>query len=83
MMPPVLYTQTGCADSARVRGWLQQHGIPFVERNVTDDPAAMADLARQQVFATPLLVVGDQQIFGYQPAALTAILPLLTGETAR
>lgn len=80
-MSPVLYTQTGCADSAQVRAWLQQHQIVFVERNVSVDPAAMVELAHQQVFATPLLVVGDQQIFGFQPAELAAIFPCLTGET--
>lgn len=83
MISSVLYTQTGCADSADLRAWLQQHGIYFVERNVTDDPSAMAELAHQQVFATPLLVVGDQQFFGFQPAALAAILARLTGDTTR
>jgi len=47
--------------------------MPFTERNVTDDPEAMAELATQRSFATPLLVVGDQMIVGYHPQALVAL----------
>lgn len=70
----VLYTQTGCADSTRVRTWLRQRQIPFEERNVTEDPTAMADLARHSVFATPLLVIDELVIFGFQPAVMERAL---------
>ena len=80
MVPPILYTQSGCVESARVRAWLEQHGIAFVERNVTDDSTAMAELAQQKLFATPLLVVGEQELFGFRPAALEAIFPRFIDE---
>ncbi|HVB63777.1 MAG TPA: glutaredoxin family protein [Nitrolancea sp.] len=74
MAIPVLYTQTGCVDSRRVRSWLQQRQIPFEERNVTEDPVAMADLVCHQVFATPLLVIDEFVIFGFQPAEMDRVL---------
>ena len=73
MAKPILYTQTGCADSERVRSWLRQRQISFEERNVTEDPPAMADLAQHSVFATPLLVINDQVIFGYQSKQMETI----------
>jgi hypothetical protein len=69
---PRLYTQIGCADSARVRRWLTDHGIPFVERDVTGDAVVARELAATGIFATPLMVVGRERILGYRPDALLA-----------
>ena len=74
METPILYTQAGCAESRRVRVWLTKQGVPFVERNVTGDPAAARDLVATGTFATPLLVVGDRLALGYRPQALAEAL---------
>jgi glutaredoxin len=71
---PVLYTQTGCAESARVRTWLAERGVPVVEHNVTGNLTAARALAATGVFATPLLIVGRRRVLGYRPAALQAAL---------
>lgn len=70
----ILFTQTGCADSRRVRAWLTEHGVPFVERNVTGDRAAAEALAATGVFATPVVVVGAHRIVGFRPSALAAAM---------
>lgn len=72
MTTPVLYTQTRCVDSARVRSWLEAHDIAYVERNVSDDPTAMAALAAQRIFATPLLAMGTRWLLGFRPVELAA-----------
>jgi glutaredoxin-like protein NrdH len=69
-----LYTQAGCAESAQVRSWLTERGIPFVERNVNADPEAAAALAATGTFATPLLVVGEKKVLGFRPEALLSAL---------
>lgn len=68
----ILYTQTGCADSRRVRSWLTERGVPFVERNVTGDLAAAEALAATGLFVTPLLVVGGCRVVGFRPRNLAA-----------
>jgi glutaredoxin len=70
----LLYTQAGCADSARVRAWLGERRIPFVERNVTGDLAAAQELMATGTFATPLLVAGTHQVLGFRPAQLASAL---------
>ncbi len=70
---PILYTQPGCADSAKVRAWLTEHGVAFTERSVTDQETADA-LAATGVFATPLVVVGETQVLGFRPERLQAAL---------
>ena len=71
---PILYTQTGCAESAKVRSWLTDHGIRFIERDVSADPEAATALAAIGIFATPLLVVGETTALGFRPKALAALL---------
>jgi glutaredoxin len=71
---PVLYTQTGCADSRKVRDWLSERGVAFVERNVTGDLDAANELLATGTFATPLFVVDDEQVFGFRPDNLAAAL---------
>lgn len=80
---PILYTQTGCAESARVRAWLADHGIAFIELDVGGDPAAAVALAATGTFATPLLVVGDKKVLGFRPAALVRVLAQQLLEKAR
>lgn len=70
---PIFFTQPGCSDSAKVRRWLNEHGIDFTEHSVTDADSAKA-LAATGVFATPLLVVGERHVLGLRPEELTAAL---------
>jgi glutaredoxin len=72
---PILITQNGCTDSRKVRHWLTERGIAFVERNVTGDLEAVNALLATGFFATPLLVVGDKKVLGFRPEKLVAALP--------
>ncbi len=74
METPILYTQTDCPDSTKVRAWLTEQRIPFVERAVTDDAEAARELQATGVFATPLVVVGDAKLLGFKPQALATLL---------
>ena len=74
MAEPVLYTQAGCAESAKVRSWLTERGIAFRERDAGGDQDAALELAATGTFATPLLVVGTRHVLGFQPNALLALL---------
>ena len=71
---PILYSQAGCAESARVRRWLVAHGVSFSERDAGSDPAAALALAATGIFATPLLVIGDRTVLSPRPRILTALL---------
>ncbi len=70
---PILYTQSGCADSPKVRAWLTEHGVAFTERPVADQETA-EELAATGIFATPLLVLGSTQVLGFHPELLTTVI---------
>ncbi len=74
METPILYTQPGCADSAKVRAWLTEQRIPFTERAVANDAEAAQALYATGIFATPLLIVGDAKLLGFKPQELAAFL---------
>ncbi len=62
----ILYTQTGCADSDRVRSWLTEQDVAFTERHASTDLEAAQALYATGTFATPLLVVGRTQVLGFR-----------------
>ncbi len=74
---PILYSTSSCPESPRVRAWLTERNIPFTERNVSTDIAHAQALYATGIFATPLLVVGDQHVLGYRPDELGRVLGML------
>lgn len=84
-MPPVtVYTTPDCAACQAVKTHLTRHGVPFTERRLRDDPAALTELrARTDVRIAPVTVVGDQVFFGpfeAQRPALDQALGLRGGD---
>ena len=71
---PILYTQGGCPESAKVRSWLTDHGIAFTERDAGRDPQAAQALTATGTFATPLLVIGQERVLGFRPEAFARAL---------
>lgn len=54
-----VYWQTGCTSCLRTKEFLASHGIPFLSRNVLDDPQAFAELARFGLRQVPIVTRGD------------------------
>lgn len=65
-----LFTQSHCAPCRQVEAFLQQHEVPYVRRDVTDDASALDELVGQGFMATPVLRVGDEWVVGFDRKAL-------------
>lgn len=65
MSPTVvtLYTSPGCPDCSAVRGWLQKHGLPFTERDVSQPGVADEAKQRYGVRIAPITVVDESTFF--------------------
>lgn len=76
----VLYSTSWCPACRAARGWLTEHGVPFIERDIERDPAASAELmakAQRQGLSpsgVPVLDVRGTLIEGFDPARVTALL---------
>lgn len=65
--PVTLYSAKDCSPCDRGRAWLQQRGIPFVERTVNSgaDQRAFAQVSSSA--RVPLLTVGSQALAAFNP----------------
>jgi len=54
--------------------FLSQHGIPFVERNIGDDPAARDELINAGFRAVPVIRVGEDSMVGFSAVKLRKML---------
>jgi thioredoxin reductase (NADPH) len=70
----VLFTQSGCRFCSLEQEWLSQHGVDFQERNITDDPSALADLEQIPAFSTPVALIDGEVVFGFDRHKLSELL---------
>jgi len=78
----VVFTMTGCQQCAGVKAYLSEKGIAFTERNVLDDDKAMADFRELGYRGTPVTVVGDEAVIGFDRTRLDEVFGDMGGENA-
>lgn len=58
----------------RVKEFLSQKGIEFVERDVSLEEDALAELEKLGVMTTPVTVIDEQIVIGFDRAKLEHLL---------
>jgi len=58
----------------RVKEFLSQKGVPFTERDVSQDEEALAELEMLGVMTTPVTVIGGELVIGFDRARLEVLL---------
>jgi glutaredoxin len=81
-----VYTVPNCADCAAVKALLQRHHVAFTERNIRNDPEALAELLqRANVRIAPVTLIGEQVFYGpfdeVRPRLMGALVVLSEGRT--
>ncbi|MDH4122348.1 MAG: glutaredoxin family protein [Deltaproteobacteria bacterium] len=56
------------------KAWLSRRGFSFTERDITTDSSALADLRRMKVFTTPVYVIGNDIVVGFDQRQLELLL---------
>jgi glutaredoxin len=69
-----LYSTSGCPLCERYRDLLKQKGRSFDERNTTENPGYLDELAARNIFVVPTVLVGDQAVAGFRPNTLLELL---------
>jgi glutaredoxin len=72
--PVVLFTRPDCPACDRAREFLAEQGLPFLERDVSADPQALAELERLGYLTTPTTKVGDEVVVGFDRQRLRQLL---------
>jgi glutaredoxin 3 len=60
----------------RTKEFLSQHGIAFEERDVSSDESALDELQKRGLMTTPVTLVDDEAVVGFDRAKLAKLLGL-------
>lgn len=71
---PVVYSQPDCPGCENVKRFLRTNGVEFVERDISSDEAALQEFEKLGRPATPVTVIGDSVIWGFNRRALAKVL---------
>lgn len=63
--PVVMYTLKSCASCTQAKALLKTHGVAFAERSLDDSKAFRQEAKSLGARRTPLLLIGDSGIEGY------------------
>ncbi len=70
----VVYSQPGCVPCRRMKEFLAENGVEFTDRDVSTDEAALQELVKLGFMTTPVIVVDDEVIAGFDRARLESLL---------
>lgn len=70
----VMYVLPDCGYCERARQFLTQHNIVWREVDIEASTDAHAEFTARGGVGTPLIVIGDDRVQGYDPARLQAAL---------
>ncbi len=71
----VVYTQTfDCVFCDSVKEYLSQRGVPYIERDVNSDDRAMEELEQMGCPTTPVVLVDDEAVVGFDLRRLEQLL---------
>ncbi len=65
MKKVIIYSQTTCPPCYQAKAWLADQKIPFISYEVDKDPEALRRFQTWGMRTTPVFIVGDQVISGF------------------
>ncbi len=57
-----------------MKEFLSQRGVPFTEKDVDEDDAAMEELTKLNFFTTPVTLIDGEVVVGFDRKKLEALL---------
>ena len=74
MSKVVVYTSNTCPYCTMAKDYLKEKGIEFNEKNVQTDAAARDELISMGYTGVPVLVIGEEEIVGFDRARIDGAL---------
>lgn len=70
----IVYTSNTCPYCTMAKDYLKEKGVDFEEKNVQTDAAARTELMDKGYTGVPVIVVGEEEIVGFDKARLDTLL---------
>lgn len=74
MSKVVVYTSNTCPYCTMAKDYLNEKGVEFEEKNVQNDVAARDELISMGYTGVPVLVIGEEEIVGFDRARIDGAL---------
>ncbi|MDO5301175.1 MAG: glutaredoxin family protein [Tissierellia bacterium] len=69
-----IYTSNTCPFCTMAKDYFRDKGVDFDERNIQNDPSAREELIAKGYSGVPVIVIGNEEIVGFDKARLERIL---------
>lgn len=69
-----VYTSSTCPYCVMAKEYLAEKGLEFEEKNVQTDKAARQELMKMGYTGVPVVVIGDEEIVGFDKAKIDEAL---------
>jgi glutaredoxin len=73
MFEAIVYTVPNCEFCERTKTFLARRQVPFLEKNINVDRAAVRELEQMAVLAVPVTVYGAEVVVGFNQTRLLAL----------
>jgi glutaredoxin len=70
----IVYHQTGCPACHEVMEYLTERGVPFTQKNIQEDRAALQEMIQMRCSMTPVVLIEGVPIEGFDRARIEAAL---------
>ena len=73
----ILYTQSNCPPCEFAKLYFKNNNITFIEKNITRDSKAKTEMmVKYDAFSTPVIVINEQPIIGFDQEKIEELLSL-------
>ncbi len=69
-----IYTSNTCPYCVSAKDYLNERGVPFVEKNIQTDPEARKELMRMGHMGVPVIVIDGEEIVGFNKSKMDELL---------
>ena len=75
MVKITVYSQPACSACKELKEYLKKKGVEFEEMDITTNKEALNEMLKvHKVRVTPLIVMGDRKLIGFDPVAIDKLL---------
>lgn len=69
-----VYVSNNCKESNKLIHLLEELDVPYEEKNVTENKSYMKELQEQKIYATPVAIINNNKVLGFQKNKLMDVL---------
>lgn len=74
MKKVIVYTSNTCPYCNSAKEYLNDKGVDYEERNISQNKEARIELTKRGIRSVPTIIIGDEVVVGFDPAKLDKLL---------